>query len=422
MKIRSAAVTFQNRIQYDSFINAIDIMIERGIKVDIYIPIEKYDKGFSRMFEEFYEMIDKKKYNIYREMTDYEYDILFIPYPIWEFSKLKRKYTIKYMYGLTTKPKFSLSPRINNIFDGFLCYGNQDAECLSNYGICFQIGNIKYLNTKISKRNELKKTILYLPTYGKESSIDNLIKYLKKLKDQYEIIIKPHHCTEYLENKLEKTRMKNLKNNFENIYSSKAKLEDLIDKCDLIISDMSGAIFDGICLKKPVIIYYNEEDENYGDYVSLPVQIAKNNFILSINNNNLKELEQKIKIGLTKEQIKTQNQAYKKLFCCEINETKEKFMDFLNAMEDDIIKENYYLIHQNVKKEFADLYSANETLNISNEELKKSKSILEETIKKLENQNQDLENQIYNLHHSTSWKITKPIRFLKDIVNKILNK
>lgn len=421
MKIKSVAVTFQNRIQYDSFINAVDIMIERGINVDIYIPIEKKDKGFSRMFEEFFALIDKKKYKVYREITNNKYDILFEPYPMGYLDEIQRKYTIKYMYGLTTKPKFSLSLKINNIFDAFLCYGEMDAECLSNYGMCFQIGNIKYLNTQIKKKKiNSKPTILYLPTYGKESSIDVLINPLIKLKEKFKIIVKPHHGTEYLEEQIEKTRMKNLKDNFENLYSSKEKLENLINECDIIISDMSGAVFDGICLKKPVIMYYNKEDENYGEYISLPVQIAKNNSILSLNNNTINNLEELIKKGLTKQQKDRQNKIYKKLFCCEINETKKEFIAFLNKIESGIINESYYLIHQNIKKEIFDLYLNNNNLNYENYLLKDMNLQLKESSKIYETRNLYLEDKLNKIYNSTSWKITKPLRKFKDIINKLV--
>lgn len=151
MKIKRVAVVFQNNIQFESFINAVDIMINRGIIVDLFVPITYSNDGFNIMFDEFFKKISKSKYNIYREPTDFCYDILFETYYIEQYKNLKRKYTIKYMYGLTTKPEYSLSLNINYIFDAFLCYGDMDSICLQNYGKTFTIGNIKYLNSKIEE-------------------------------------------------------------------------------------------------------------------------------------------------------------------------------------------------------------------------------------------------------------------------------
>ena len=235
MKIKRVAVVFQNNIQFESFINAVDIMINRGIIVDLFVPITYSNDGFNIMFDEFFKKISKSKYNIYREPTDFCYDILFETYYIEQYKNLKRKYTIKYMYGLTTKPEYSLSLNINYIFDAFLCYGDMDSICLQNYGKTFTIGNIKYLNSKIEEveKKRKKKTILYLPTYSNCCSIEKIGNDILLLKKHYNIIVKPHHGTEYLTNSLETSRMEFLKRNFDKVYSSTDSLEEIMKKCGM---------------------------------------------------------------------------------------------------------------------------------------------------------------------------------------------
>ena len=71
MKIKRVAVVFQNNIQFESFINAVDIMINRGIIVDLFVPITYSNDGFNIMFDEFFKKISKSKYYIYREPTDF---------------------------------------------------------------------------------------------------------------------------------------------------------------------------------------------------------------------------------------------------------------------------------------------------------------------------------------------------------------
>ena len=64
MKIRNVAVVIENNIQYESFKNAIDIMIEKKINVDIFIPIQEINDGFDIMFNEFYEEIKVENKNV----------------------------------------------------------------------------------------------------------------------------------------------------------------------------------------------------------------------------------------------------------------------------------------------------------------------------------------------------------------------
>src|SRR5699024_982757 len=114
------------------------------------------------------------------------------------------------------------------------------------------IGNLKYVDFKRKRKRKTDKlTILYLPTYAEYSSIEIIGPELKKLEKYYNIIIKPHHGTEYLKNEIEQNRMKFLRNNFQNIYSSTDSLLDLLNECDVVITDQSGAVFDAICTKKP---------------------------------------------------------------------------------------------------------------------------------------------------------------------------
>lgn len=428
MKLKRVAVIFQNNIQYESFINAVDIMIKRGILVDLYVPINSLNNGFNTMFDDFYNKIANSKYNIYREPTDFYYDIVFETYYIEQFKDLKRKYTIKFMYGLTAKSEYSFSFDINYIFDAFLCYGKMDSMCLQNYGKTFEIGNLKYLNTK-QRPNKIrqKKTILYLPTYGDNCSIDKIGKEIALLIDKYDIIVKPHHGTEYLNNSIEKQRMHFLKNNFNKVYSSKDSLEKLMERCDLVISDLSGAVFDSICLGKPVIMFLANTNSHYGEYKSLPIQFANLEYILTVDSVNCKNLEDIVNKSLKSDYIKKQQEAFDMLFCCKNCLSGEKFSNVLDSIENGEIEDEYYLIHKQVKQEINNLKSTQNEYNILikkyNDLIHKNKILMQENqslSKKLSSSYQDVENlknEINLLYNSTSWKITKPLREFKLIIN-----
>lgn len=434
MKLKNVAIIFQNNIQFNSFENALKIMKERDINIDIFIPKYESNDGFPDMFNEFYNNIINLGYNIHREITDTEYDILFCPYEIIQFKDLKRKYTIKYMYGISTNPSYSMSLKINYYFDAFLCYGEEDEKILNNYGKTFKIGNLKYLNTKINKKKNNKKTILYLPTYSTNSSIEILTKELTKLKHKYNIIIKPHHGTEFLNNDIEKNRRELIKKNFENIYSSKTKLEELLNIADIVISDMSGAVFDAVSLNIPVVMYYNSDSCKYGEYESNCTKYAKSGHIIAFEtlNNNLDKLIEK---AMSKKQIEKEKELFNILFECDNKDSKKLFINFLNELENNVINEEYLQVHNKIKEEIsafindslikeklqAELnYEKNKNQEL-NELLKDNNKNLERLQRKMEEltiENKNLNDSITSIYNSKSWKLISPLIKIKKIISK----
>lgn len=436
-KIKNVAIIIANNIQFDSFKNAIDIMLKQNINVDIYVPQKYNNEGFNTMFDEIYQKLVQMKYKVFRDILEINYDILFMPYMFLQFNDLKRKYTIRYLYSLPTKPEFFFSLETNYIFDGFLCYGNYDAKCLKNFGLTFKIGNIKYLNYKKQNRNiKTKKSILYLPTYGNYSSIENVAPKLNQLKNKFNIIIKPHHGTEYGIDELEQKRMKYLKENFKNIFSSKYSLLDLLNKCDIVITDQSGAVFDAIYVKKPVLMYYTNSISNE---ISLPIKCAKKGYFVSFTDLEDKmQLEKLIEQSLNSKQCVKQNKLFKKIFCPQ-EDIEKNFLHFLSCIENEIFDKDFYEIHQLQKKQIGILYENIQTNNITItnlnskldeynnkilENLKIIDDLKEENIK-IKQQNNTLIEEYNNfkkqIYNSKSWKVTKPLRYFNQLIKKVKN-
>lgn len=428
MKIKKVAVVFQNNIQFESFKEAVYIMQKRDIQVDIYIPNNNGNDGFGDMFNAFYNSLIQENFNIYREPNDTYYDILFQTYQVFNPDTIKRKYTIKYMYGYITKPEYSLSLKINYPFDAFLCYGYNDSLCLSNFGKTFQIGNIKYLNTLKTKRTKReKKVILYLPTYGDYSSIDIVGPELVKFLKDYDIFVKLHHGTEFLKNNVENKRRKFIKENFKYVFASKDSLYELINECDIVLTDPSGAIFDAICLDKPVIVYYKNSQNSWGEYKPYLNKLADHKNILSIKETiNYNILNSQIRKALTQEQMKLQNEAKTKLICCDNKDTGKKFIEFLNAIENNAIDEDFYFIHKHAKNAISEQIKLLHETKIKLEKSQNKNSELENIIKNYKNEINNLNKWIKNINyeyekviHSFSWKITRPLRaFRKILKNK----
>lgn len=399
-KIKTVAVALQNNIQYESFKVAIDIMIKRKINVDIYIPYGAHN-GNDNMFDDFYKLIKKKNYNVLREIeSDKIYDIFFAPYYINNLDSIKRKYTIKYMYGLSTKPDSAFSSHVNYIFDAFLCYGEYDASYLNYFGKTFEIGNIKFFETKYknnsTKRPNKKLNLLYLPTHAGYSSVEVLSAEIFKLSKKYNISIKPHHCTQYKKVEEEMNRMKIIKKYFKKIYNSNDSFEKLLNEADVVITDNSGAVFDTICLKKPVLMYYNKK-QNDKDMVSLPIQFAQKGYIAYINEP--KNLEEKLNQALSPQQIEKNKKAFKMLYHCENNKSAERFIEFLDTLENGFIDEKHYKLHKYEEKEINDL--------------KQQINELKNQLNRTKKQFKEFKNKIYN---SASWKITKPLRKIRKII------
>ena len=407
--LKSAAVVLQNYIQYESFVNAIDIMIENNIETTILVPIEKNDLGFQNMFDTIYNYLkDNTNYNIKRTCEEDEYyDMLFMPYPIEQFLNIRRTYTIKYMYSLVTKPWHSLSPNSNNIFDVILTYGMTETP-LKTYANVFPIGNIKYLKFEKDNKKNDKINLLYLPTYGEDSDMETIIPRIAKLKNRYHLAIKAHHGTNYLTNNEETNRRQLIENNFDTIYSSEDSLLKLLADTDIVIADNeSGAIWDAICTKVPVIICdYNLVEKDYNGYVAEHYKAIKKQEILVIDKDN--DIEKIIEKTLTKGQKNKQEQLFKRIFYCENKETNQRFLKFLSDLDNKkIITDDELFIHQTNKEYIENLKNEIKYYIeiVNKKELEKEQLIAEFN---------EFKNSVYN---SNSWKITKPLRSIKQLIN-----
>jgi CDP-glycerol glycerophosphotransferase (TagB/SpsB family) len=126
-----------------------------------------------------------------------------------------------------------------------LSYGKRDHELFSYYTKSVIIGNpvfddwfnnsldVEQIKDIKSRINQRKKTILYLPTHSDLSSIDLFFKELVRLKDSYNIIVKPYYLT--LREELEKIKLLE-KNNFI-VYRDSFGLLLLLKIFDMVISD-----------------------------------------------------------------------------------------------------------------------------------------------------------------------------------------
>lgn len=140
-----------------------------------------------------------------------------------------------------------------------LVYGDYAAKRIKNYSNVVVTGNPRYSFIDDSQNISLlgedgRKSVLYAPTWGDLSSIDDYLESVIQLSENYNVILKLHHNT-YV---LEKDRLSRLLGSNNRKYVSllgvEVDLVDIIQKVDIVISDYSGAIFDAFYFKKPIVL------------------------------------------------------------------------------------------------------------------------------------------------------------------------
>lgn len=164
---------------------------------------------------------------------------------------------------------------------GDLCltYGDYASKKISYFCPSVSIGNPRYdkwhniINNTLPSQNKdvsLKK-ILYAPTWGDLSSIDNYLNDIIALSENYVVMLKLHHNTDCLE-----SYIKRKIDNRIYCYGANDDILDLINESDIVISDYSGAIFDAVYFKKPIILLNKEiHYDNNGKIDSFSIEYAR---------------------------------------------------------------------------------------------------------------------------------------------------
>lgn len=238
---------------------------------------------------------------------------------------------------------------------------------------------------------------MYLPTYGVLSSIEKLVKPLAELKDQYQIITKVHHGTSFLE----PDRMELLKI-LPDVRNHRESLSKLLEEADLVISDGSGAIFDAIATKTPVLIYNMNSYHSLDDERSLPIEekIIKEHLVLSFDDPN--QLKEKVNTLLSedgKTYMSNLEQLYHMFFSCSSKSGLKRVFQLL----DQLLAGKIDLTNQQITKKLLMEHCAR------SESYQEVLTLRE----KLQEKNQQLEEKekfIHDILNSKSWRYTKIFR------------
>lgn len=264
------AFVFHNLVTYESMRNVLYDLKSKGITFDIIVPVSATDANAQRMFEDTAERIsmDFPEVQLSSGISNMRYKAAFLPFLPFFFS-IECDYIVRYQYGIG-KAAYNFDIWSMN-FDYILCQSNYDYIALRNYTQAKILGNPKFLTIASHKPTE-DFSILYMPTYGELSSLDERFELIRELSKKYNIKIKLHHMTLYYEPE----RVEMIKEIFDesNIFTHNDFLSDLFQSTNLVISDTSGAIFDSIQYGVPLVLLKKKGQLLQGSQISLEDQLV----------------------------------------------------------------------------------------------------------------------------------------------------
>ncbi len=333
------AVVVYNCVQLLNILPGIEELIKLGYCVDFYGLLTDDKTGFQDLFSDVINQLRKKGYNVYTKARKIKYKILLEPYE--SNLIIDAQYKIRFRYSqITAKPDKVYIPYLYMKYDCILCSGPYSARLLNNYTNTEIVSDLKYINFKRKKHDKGKKVLLYLPTYGKECSIDLIAEELNKLRNDYYVIVKIHHGTKFLVD--EAKRIDKVKVNVDEFYDLHKELKELLEIADVVLTDNSASVFDAIYNNIPVAIFTNDINQNkLGDFNTIQYELYKEGIIPYTQDIN--KIPDILKKSLSSKIIQKQNEWNEKNFY----HSKDPIKDFVKVIEkylnDDIDRQSYLL-------------------------------------------------------------------------------
>lgn len=410
---KDIAIVVENLIQFQYIENGINTLLNNNISLDIYVPTSKYADGFDNLFNNAYNYLQKNNYSPKRLPDNTKYKILLEPYPTDKYFKINHTYRIKYPYSLiAAKPDPSFRPDWNIYYDAILCHSEYEASYLKAYSQTIVLSSLKHKLPK-NYSDKSKPTLLYLPTYGDLSSIDELINVFSDLKSKYHIIIKFHHGTSFLNN--EKDRLNQLKALADEWYDLNTTLSYLLSKSDVVLSDNSGAIFEALYNDVPVAIFAKNINKKLGNFDTLQHDLVNSGIIPYTNN--LNDILKILSLTCSDEYKIRQKNIKNKLFYISEN-SEQEFLNIIRNYLNDNINLKYKQLHDVLKNDYELKSNLINTLKKESSDLCTELENHNEEIQSLKNKNLESENIIYTLNN----KIEQQNKMLSEYNNGLLYK
>lgn len=192
------------------------------------------------------------------ESMDGEFDAVVCPNPIAGMERLRRTKCIGMQYSMA-KDRYVNGPW-RAMFDLTMTYGRYSAERIAPFCPTAMVGNPRFDRWFSDdpprapadlRLDSSRPVILYLPTWGEFSSVDQFMSAIIDLADEYNVLLKVHHKTDTHEPARKAIAASGERVHF---FGALDDLLPLLAVADVILSDYSGAIFDAIYVRKPVVL------------------------------------------------------------------------------------------------------------------------------------------------------------------------
>ena len=197
--------------------------------------------------------------NAMREL-DGQFDVLLCQTPFEGIEEIRKSKIAMLQYGYAKQAHNFGTWR--SFADLTLTFGDYASHRITPFCPCVATGNPRYdaWHDPSFKQNALKKyanhldpakpTILYAPTWGDLSSYIHYSEAIRNLAQDHNVILKIHHNSQLAG----KEFMDSIHEKFTSVCDTKHDIVELLAVSDLMISDYSGAIFDAIHCRIPVVL------------------------------------------------------------------------------------------------------------------------------------------------------------------------
>ena len=394
------AILFDDMTEFYCLQNGIDDCIKRGIDVDIIVP---KNSGYNGLSEYTYKGIKKLGYNVKYKPSKKKYKVIMEPYDLASLlPELKYEYRLKYRYGLLQLNKpMTLTPEWNIWYDAILSFSRSEMEFLSAYSRVELTSPTNFRGFTRSKNKHSKKRLLILPTFGQVSCVDNLTdEVISQIKKQYHIIIKAHHAIQFRTE--ERSRRDKLAGWADEFYDQNRPVSELLKDADVVLSDASGAIFDAIYTDTPVVVFAKEPDQGkFKNIHTIQSKLIADGKLCSVKNaDDIVSMFAK-----AQDNIDIQQDLRHELFDntgCQVSSFVEIVDRYLHKNAD---QDLYHKVHRVIVDDYV---SKCEKINKLTNDLNNKEQIIKQLM-------QDKE----AILRSTSWKITAPIRSIKNKIDRL---
>jgi hypothetical protein len=191
---------------------------------------------------------------------DGEFDVLVCQTPFAGIEEIRESRIAMLQYGYAKEAHNFGAWR--SFADVCMTYGPYASRKIMPFAPCVATGNPRFeawQNPELHRRalekyssilNSTKKTVLYAPTWGGLSSFHTFADAVAALSAEFNVLVKVHHLSVLFGNRSGAP----LRQKFPHLCGAEHDLIELLSLADVLLSDFSGAIFDAIQAKVPVVL------------------------------------------------------------------------------------------------------------------------------------------------------------------------